>query len=382
MAVEHWLTLSMTRGLGPVLSRRIVEAAGSAEAACDAGHLAGVEGIGERKALMLKKGLRDGRAAADAQLDKADRLGLTILSPDCDDWPPLLVGLADAPLVLWAWGGLEPRDLHAVSIVGSRRPTGYGREQAKRFAYGFANNGLTVVSGGAYGVDTHAHRGALDAQGGRTLVVLGCGCDVAYPPENEQLFEEVADGRGAVISELPPGTQPRREHFPRRNRVISGLSRGVVVIEAAERSGALITARVAADDHNRPVFALPGRVDNDMALGPLGLLRDGARLALSPEQVADELDPLPFSAKQPTSLKPQADLFTAAPPVASPPPPTRTIDHPDEQAIVDALADGPLGADALCERTGLAASAITSRLTLMSLRTLVRRVNGNQYERV
>ncbi len=224
---RHWLTLSMTPRLGPVRGRQLVEAAGSSHAAADGQQLGSVKGIGKDKIADLARDLRTAAGKADRELERADRLGLTLISPDDDLWPPSLIGLSDAPLVLWVWGDLQPRDLHAISIVGSRKPTVYGREQARRFAGGFAMAGATIVSGGAYGVDTHAHRGALDATNGRTIVVLGSGCDRAYPEENEALFAEVADGRGAIMSELPPGTSPRREHFPRRNRIISGLSRGV-----------------------------------------------------------------------------------------------------------------------------------------------------------
>ncbi len=236
---------------------------------------------------------------------------------------------------------------------------------------------MTIVSGGAFGVDTAAHRGTLAATGGRTIVVLGCGCDVAYPAENEQLFADVADGRGAVLSELPPGTQPRREHFPRRNRIISGLSRGVLVVEAAARSGALITARVAADDHNRPVFALPGRIDNPVAAGPLGLLKDGARLALSPDDVLEHLGPLPQSTRSIPTREP--DLFRppAPQPVATPKPVVEASD--DERLILDAIQTETLGPDELCDRTGLPAAKVQSLLTMLSLRGLVSRTSSNTF---
>ncbi|MEM7808362.1 MAG: DNA-processing protein DprA [Planctomycetota bacterium] len=376
MSQLAWLTLVETPGLGPMRGRALVEAADSVEAAAAGEGLDRVKGIGSNRVATLRAELRKAAARAVRRIEQADRLGLNILTPSEDDWPAMLADLADAPLVLWCWGRLEARDLHAVGIVGSREPTVYGREQAGKFANRLATNGVTVVSGGAYGVDTAAHRGALAATGGRTLVVLGSGCDVAYPAENEQLFAQVADGCGAVLSELPPGTRPRREHFPRRNRIISGLSRGVLVIEAAQRSGALITARVAADDHNRPVFALPGRVDNPMAAGPLVLLRDGARLALSPDDLLDNLGPLPHSTSTPKPSEPE--LFQ---PPREPEPAPVAPASPDEQRLLDALHAGPQGPDALCDATGLPAAKVQTLLTMLSVRGLITRLPDNTYER-
>ena len=193
---------------------------------------------------------------------------------------------------------MQPRDLNAVGVVGSRRPSGYGKEQAERFGSLLGTAGFTVVSGGAYGIDAAAHRGALRATDGRTIAVLGSGVDVPYPPENEPLFSQISDGCGAVVSEHPLGSPPRKENFPRRNRIISGMSRGVLVVECEEKSGALITAR-QADEHNRPVFAVPGRVDNPMSGGPHALLRTGAFLAATLEDVSDNLGPLPSGVREP-----------------------------------------------------------------------------------
>src|SRR5262249_38618585 len=174
-----------------------------------------------------------------------------------------------------------------------------------------AGAGITVVSGGARGIDSAAHRGAMSHAQGRTIAVLGSGVDVPYPPENAKLFQEIAQ-RGAVISEYPLGTPPLKDNFPRRNRIISGLSRGVLVVEADERSGALITARLACDDHGRPVFALPGRVDNKMSAGPHRLIRDGATLVRSLEDIIEGLGPLPHGAVEPT-LPVETDAAPHAP---------------------------------------------------------------------
>jgi DNA processing protein len=373
VATLDWLALSRTPSLGPVRVRRLVQAAGSAEAACEGENFGTVKGISATRAKELVAAIKQSRREAARLIDRSESLGLRVVSPDDSDWPAMLAVATDAPVVLWAWGDFEPRDLHAVGIVGSRQPTQYGREQATRFATGLAENGVTVVSGGAYGVDTFAHRGALRATAGRTLAVLGCGCDVAYPEENEAMFNNIASGRGVILSELPPGTQPRREHFPRRNRIISGLSRGVLVIEAAERSGALITARVAADEHNRPVFALPGRIDNPMAAGPLKLLRDGARLATDIDDVLGDLGPLPQptrESKEPVEPK----LFREVPSTQ----PVATVEG-DDATIAACLQTSDLDIDTLIEKTGLPASTVQARLTMLAIRRVVEKNSTGAY---
>ncbi len=209
---------------------------------------------------------------------------------------------------------------------------------------------------------------------GRTIAVLGSGMDVPYPPENKTLFEQIA-ARGAVVSEYPLGTSPLKENFPRRNRIVSGMSRGVLVIEADERSGALITARQACDDHGRTVFALPGRVDHALSAGPHRLIRDGAVLAASLEDILDALDPLPQSAVEIGEPVP-VDAPDTPPPEAKSAP----LDLTDAQrAIVDALHGDEADVDALVERTALAAPVILQELTRLSLRGIIRRGQGGLY---
>src|SRR6266850_5998518 len=297
---HHWLQLSLTDGIGPILGRRLIDAAGSAEAATQLTRreLAQIEGIGLAKAQAIADSLKSAEADAILQTSKAAELGAKLISPDDESWPALLKPLPAAPLILFILGDLEPRDLNSLAIVGSRRCTHYGREQSERFAALLAGAGFTVISGGARGVDSAAHRGAMIHPHGRTIAVLGSGLDVPYPPENKPLFDQIAT-RGAVVTEFPFATPPNAENFPRRNRIVSGLSRGVLVIEADERSGALITARQACDDHGRPVFALPGRVDNQMSAGPHQLIRDGATLVTKLEDIVSALDPLPDDVHRP-----------------------------------------------------------------------------------
>ena len=386
MAREHWLRLAMTEGIGPILIARIIDAAGgSAAAACEAdlSLLRSIEGIGAAKAGKIRESMR--AAKVDEELGRCDRLGVTLICRDDASYPMLLAQIPDPPPVLYVRGGFQPRDLNGLAIVGSRKCSYYGREQSERFAALLAGAGFTVVSGGARGIDSAAHRGAMSHPQGRTIAVLGSGIDVPYPPENAPLFAQIAV-RGAVVSEYPLGTPPVKENFPRRNRLVSGMSRGVLVIEADERSGALITARQACDDHGRTVFALPGRVDQSTSAGPHQLIRDGAVLTTKLEDIVENLDPLPDAAMQP-GLFAEADAGenTSSPPPAehSRPQPLQAVSALTErqQLIVSTLDGSPLAVDLLMERTGLAAQEILQDLTLLSLKGVVRRVDGQTYVR-
>ena len=258
--------------------------------------------------------------------------------------------------------------------MGSRRCSFYGREQAERFGALLGGAGVTVISGGARGIDSAAHRGAMSHPHGRTLAVLGSGVNVAYPPENASLFEQIA-ARGAVISEYPIDTPPLAENFPKRNRIVSGMSRGVLVVEADERSGALITARQAGVDQGRTVFALPGRVDNALSIGPHQLIRDGAILVTKLEDILEDLGPLPVEAMEESDAAP---VPIAAPtPIVAARPMVELSDVQDR--IVSQLSADPIGVDAIAERSGLDVSAIVPQLTVLTLRGVIKRVNGQTY---
>ncbi|HMO26525.1 MAG TPA: DNA-processing protein DprA, partial [Tepidisphaeraceae bacterium] len=356
MGLVHWLSLAMTRGLGPVLIARLIERAGDAETASAASGalLREIEGIGRSKADAITTALRAASNDAGRELERCGAMGITHLTPDDDDYPPLLRDIPDPPPVLWLRGSIEPRDVHGVAIVGSRKCSLYGREQAERFAQLLAGAGVTVLSGGARGIDSSAHRGALTIAEGRTLAVLGSALDVPYPPENKPLFEQIAQ-QGAVLSEHPLGTPPLAEHFPRRNRIVSGMSRGVLVIEADERSGALITARQAIEDHNRPVFAVPGRIDNALSAGPHQLIRDGAMLTARLEDILDNLGPLPERAHHPLPTK-RATLVSNFDTT----PTNRAADRAElspgddnERQLLACLDGTEMGVDELVDRSGL-----------------------------
>lgn len=384
MALRHWLQLALTEGIGPILSRRIVQAAGSAEEACGAHAdlLNNIEGIGLARSRKFVTALAAAAGEVDDELARAAAANVSIVCPDDAKYPLLLRDIPDPPNVLYVRGTLEDRDLNAVAVVGSRRCSYYGREQAERFGALLGGVGITVVSGGARGVDSAAHRGAIAHPHGRTIAVLGCGVDVVYPPENASLFAQIAE-RGAVMSEFPLGTPPNKENFPRRNRIVSGLSRGVLIVEADERSGALITARQACDDHGRPVFAIPGRVDNPLSAGPHALIRDGAVLVTKLDEILEALHPLPDGATQPTLFDSRtAQQSEESHENTDASPASEFDDLTDiQRSILAEIGKEHVAVDLIIERTALAAPVVLQELTFLTLKGRVKRVDGQTFTR-
>jgi len=383
MPLRHYLQLAMTDGIGPILMGRLIEALGSAQGAVGAttGDLRAIEGIGVAKAQGIHSALRAAEGMVEAELAKANETGVQIICPEDEVYPLLLRSIPDPPAVLYVRGTLEARDLNSFALVGSRKCSFYGREQAERFAALLAGAGFTVVSGGARGVDSSAHRGAMQVPQGRTIAVLGCGVDKVYPPENAQLFEQIAK-RGAVLSEYPLGSPPLASNFPRRNRIVSGMSRGVLVVEADERSGALITARQAADDHNRPVFALPGRVDNALSAGPHKLIRDGAILTANLEDILQGLGPLPQEAVEPTLFATPTEVKVDETPAAKKQLPEPAGVFTERQSkILSVMGHEPMSIDLLIDRSSYSAHEVLQEMTLLTLRGLVKRVDGQTFVR-
>ncbi|HYL81429.1 MAG TPA: DNA-processing protein DprA [Candidatus Acidoferrum sp.] len=292
---------------------------------------------------------------------RVTRAGLRVIVWGDAEYPPLLRHIASAPVVLYQRGSLEPGDEAAVAIVGARHATGYGETVAHELGMELSRRGLTIVSGLARGIDAAAHRGALEATG-RTLAVLGSGLDQIYPPEHVPLADQVA-ASGALLSEFPLGTAPLRPHFPRRNRIISGLSLGVIVVEAGVDSGALITAHHALEQ-GREVFAVPGRVHARYSEGCNRLIKAGAKLVETWEDVLGELVP---------HLKGRKSRRAETPP----PPDLR----PEEQRVFELLADGPLHIDLLIGRAGLQPGRVASALVGLEMKGVVRQLHGKVFER-
>jgi DNA processing protein len=308
-------------------------------------------------------------------MDNHAALRAWLRQPDCRRidpgqpcFPAQLLAIPDPPEVLFVHGDPSLLAAPQLAIVGSRGPTPAGRETAFAFARRLSGAGLAITSGLASGIDSAAHGGAL-AGGGRTVAVCGTGLDIVYPPRNRALAGKIA-ARGALVSEFPPGTPPLPHHFPRRNRLISGLSLGVLVVEARHRSGSLITARLAAEQ-GREVFALPGSIHNPLARGCHRLIRDGARLVETPEEVLAGL---------------QHDLFRALPPGPSQPPAApgfsgRPLDS-DSKILLNACGFEPVDIDVLVARTGFSAAAVASTLLMLELQGEVESSAGGMYCRL
>lgn len=281
-----WLTLSHIPGLGPTGGRRLIDLFGGPRAVLNAGHsdLLKVPGIKGEVVEGVKSALA--RKQAEKELLLAERLGVSIIVWADPIYPANLRTIHDPPFLLYVKGSLLAQDSLGVAIVGARKATDYGLSVAERISGRLAKVGITIISGLAAGIDTAAHCGAL-ASGGRTIAVLGCGLDRVYPANNIQLYKEIAL-RGAIVSEYPFGTKPEPWRFPVRNRIISGLALGVVVVEAGVYSGSLITANLALEQ-GREVFAIPGRVDSKNSEGTHGLLQQGAKLVQTEDDILEEL---------------------------------------------------------------------------------------------
>lgn len=306
------------------------------------------------------------RVAADE--DWLDAASVTLLPASSPQYPALLALSPDAPGILYVRGDVTVLDEPQIAMVGSRNPTAGGRDTARHFAAQFARAGLGITSGLALGIDTASHEGAL-AAGGVTTAVLGCGLDVVYPPQNRELADRIA-ASGAVISEFPPGTAAIRAHFPQRNRIIAGLAAGTLVVEAACRSGSLITARLAGVA-GREVFAIPGSIHNPLVRGCHALIRQGAKLVEFADDVLAELK---------ISL---ADQMAGTPATArSKPSAGGPVLDKAYKILLDALAFEPASVDSLIERTGLNSESITSMLLILELDGHVAPHPGGRYSRL
>ncbi len=359
---DAYIALNMMADIGPVGVRALAAALGSPQAIFSAAKpdLLRANGIGTAQAdkiLAQRAQLRP-----DTETERAAKLGAQIVTPVDDAYPKSLLQIHDPPLALYVFGTLEPNDKRAIGVVGSRHTTIYGRETAEKLSYQLVQSGFVVVSGLARGIDTAAHRGALKG-GGRTLAVLGGALDCLYPPENADLAREIAQ-HGAVLSEFPLGRKPDKTTFPMRNRIVSGLSMGILVVEAGLGSGALITVDQALDQ-GRTVFAVPGRIDSPSSRGTHQLIKNGARLV---ESVDDILDDFEFLIP-PGQHKSQNKTATARPSLL-----------PEEDRIVRALEDGEQDLDSLARATGLSAARVSALIIGLEMKRMVRMQPGRIVE--
>ncbi len=348
--LPYWLALNRVKGIGPARFRLLLDAFGSAEAIWRASPAAWQDaGLDARTAGSFEQQRR--RIVPQAELERVLRLRVGVLRLCDDDYPRLLREIPLPPPVLYVRGSLTPEDDFALAVVGTRRATAYGRHVTERLAGELAGQRITIVSGLARGIDTHAHTAALDA-GGRTIAVLGCGPDLVYPPENARLAARIVE-IGALVTEFAPGTQPDAGNFPARNRLISGLSLGVLVTEAPETSGALITTRFAAEQ-GRDVFAVPANISSRSSVGCNRLIQDGAVLVLEVNDVLSALN---------LHLVPQQLEMRELLP-----------ENDTEAVLLDLLsgAGEPQHIDALCRTSGLQVAAVSAALVMMELKGLVR----------
>lgn len=358
--------LSLVSGVGASRIRALLAQFGSAVAVMNASRaaLTRVDGVGPQTAAAITQ--FDDYAAVDTQLERAAQLQATLIMPWDDRFPSRLRQIYDPPALLWMRGTLTPADDRAIAIVGTRRCTDYGKRQAHRFAQALVREGFTVVSGLAYGIDVAAHRGALDA-GGRTLAVLGSGVNRIYPAKHERLAQSIIE-HGALLSEYPLDTPPDASNFPERNRIVSGMTLGTLVVESHREGGALITARMAVEQ-NREVFAVPGDVGRKAGVGTNRLIQRGhAKLVLDADDILDELGMESAAA---------VDSTDEAPAEAS----TESL-NAIEQRLYEALDRDPVHIDTLCADTDIDPSTALVYLLSLEFKGLVRQMAGKQFYRV
>jgi DNA processing protein len=365
-----WLALALTPGLGTRTAGRLLREFGSPDAVFNAS-LTALEA--QRLTAPVAQAIHSQQplSAAAKELAQVQQAGCRLLTWDEPDYPARLREIYDPPPLLYVRGNVALLNRHTIALVGARRPTPYGNQMAERLARDLAARGLVIVSGLARGIDSCAHQGALLAENGTTVGVLGCGIDVIYPKENRKLFEQM-EKRGAIITEFPMGSFPAPQNFPVRNRVIAGMALGVVVVEGAQYSGSLITARLAMD-FGREVYGVPGNATQPLSFGPNLLIKQGAKLVTSWEDVVEEL---------PTSVR--AELL----PVESVSAEERAVLVQQSlsgahRALYELLStDNPRHVDELVEVSGLSSSEVLATLLELEMKSVIRQLPGKQFIRM
>ena len=365
-----WLSLSMTPGLGSRLAGKLLRQFGSPEEIfrasltdLEACHLPAAPA----QAIQSKRAHKD----AEAELTRVRKLGCRLLNWDEPDYPKRLLEIYDPPPLLYVRGDAGALNRYSISMVGTRRPTPYGNQVAERLGHDLAERGLAIVSGMARGIDSSAHQGACRAARGAAVGILGTGVDVIYPKENKKLFAEV-EKRGALISEFPLGTHPAPENFPVRNRVVAGISLGVVVVQGAQYSGSLITARLAME-FGREVYGVPGNVTVDVSFAPNQMIKQGAKLVTSWEDVVEEL-PTEIRAElfpvEESTREARATLFEG------------TLSPLEKKVFALLGTDESIHIDELVEKAELNSSEVLAALCEMEMKGVVRQMPGKQFIKI
>ena len=359
--LEPWLSLKSVSGIGSLLFQRLLDRFGSPENVLSASHaeLLQIEGITPRLAQAILS-QRTTRAILQ-EIDRTFQQGFSMITCQDPEYPPLLLQIPDPPPLLYVYGKLRPMPC-PIAVVGSRKATSYGRTTTLRLAKELAERGATIVSGMARGIDTAAHQGALNTKG-HTIAVLGSGLNRVYPLENFKLFHQIAE-KGAVVTEFALDAEPTQQHFPMRNRIISGMCLGTVVVEAAQRSGSLITARLAAEQ-NREVFSVPGNINAPTARGTHDLIKQGAKLVENAEDIFCEIAP---------------QLITAAPPLPARGQPLPML-SPEERLVFAAIGAYPVHIDELAHALKLEIARLTGYLTQLELKGVVGQEPGKRFFR-
>ncbi len=354
--LKYWLGFNLVKGIGPAKVQALLDYYGSLANAWRANEFE-LQKIGlDRRAIQTFLETRQ-EVDLDVALARVEQASVSLLTWEMSAYPNYLREIPNPPPLLYYQGELREQDQWAVAVVGTRRLTSYGRQVTQDLVAGLVQNNITVVSGLARGIDAIAHKTAVEL-GGRTLAVLGSGLDCVYPAENRTLAQEIAQGQGAIISEYGLGVQPEAKNFPPRNRIISGLSLGVIIVEAGERSGALITTNFALEQ-DREVFAVPGNINSPVSKGPNKLIQEGAKLVMRVEDVLEELNL--------RMVVERTAVQMVLPETA------------EEVALYTKLSAQPVHIDELSRATGLPSALVSSTLTLMELKGMVQQVGGMNY---
>ncbi len=353
--LKYWVGFSLVPGIGPVRFSQLLKYFGDMAGAWAAGP-AELKQAGLDSSAIQSITVSRPKISLEEEMEKLDRFGVKALTSHDPNYPARLKEIYDFPPVLYIKGSLLPQDEWCIAVVGTRRATVYGRQVTEEITADLVRNKITVVSGLARGIDTVAHRSALEA-GGRTLAVFACGLDIVYPAENTEMASRIPS-QGALISEYPLGTKPRPENFPRRNRILSGLSLGVLVVEAGETSGAMITAHLALEQ-NRDVFAIPGSILSPASIGTNKLIQAGAKLVRDYRDILEELNL--------TAVACQIEMKELLP------------SSETESLLFQKLSAEPIHIDAVCRLSGLPVSTVSSTLAMMELKGLVKQVGAMNY---